>query len=720
MSRIVIFCIVGILVLSGLGAVSISGEEIKEDYITLKFSDISIEVKDGHTTLELNGADSDFVMEGHYIVPSKIETFYFPFKTEIIDVSCNVKNTNQNELNKELMVTPEPVLTDMINSDIKINSNENPIAIDNWYDYDIGTGIVEGELKTIVKVQVFPVQYDDTDNSISWAEDIKIKIDYKEPESTFKSTEDTYNFVIITPSEYEGRFTDYIAHKESRGISTKLVTLSDIYNGNFFPVNGRDNPEKIKYFIKDAIENWETAYVLLVGGYDEFPNRETHIFVDYGGGDDEVFVTDLYYADIYDGQAGFASWDTNENDIFGEFDWGNNNLYDDVDLYPDVYLSRIAVINGGQVDTSLDKFINYETSEAYKQSWFSNIVVIGGDTSPNDEEDVDEGEYTNQAVLDIMDGFIPDKIWYSNGRLGGISPSGVSNINNGIDNGCGFLDWAGHGAPEVWTTYPHNGDYQTLPTPTRRYRNTHISSLTNGDMLPIVITGACSPSKYMAHDNCFSWSYISNSNGGGIGSFGPNSLSWGYTTSYCIEGLGGKMHLELYQAYKEEGAFTFGEMWAKAIENYIYASMDGGDHKTIQQWQPFGDPTLVIGEESQPPNKPSRPDGPIQGDAGESYTYSTSTTDPEGDQVAYLFDWDDGTYSEWTDYKSSGTQVSVSHTYSSSGDYGIKVKAKDSHGVFSEWSDPLSVSMPRIREYQFPIIEKLLELFPIFRNLLIG
>ena len=702
MRKILPFLIIGILVISGLGTVTVSSEESEQEKAILSFSNLSIQEKNEYVTLELEGADSQF-------------------GTEILSIRCTPEDIHKQELSKEIIIAPEPIITGLTTLNKNTQRCENPQSVNSWYDYSIGCGINGKQRSIIVKVQVFPVQYYPEDNSIDWAEKVEIEIDYKEPRPSIMTFDDEYDFIVLTPSEFTGELNSLVSHKEGRGISTKLVTLNDIYGGSYFPVTGRDNPEKIKYFIKNAIENWNTQYVLLVGGFDDFPTRETHVYVDYNEGDDEIFVSDLYYADIYDGE-GFSSWDNNDNDVFGEYDWGSSHLDDDVDLYPDVYLSRLACINSGEVTTCVNKIITYETNEAYTQDWFTNLVVIGGDTSPNDDEDIDEGEYTNQAIIDVMDGFIPDKIWDSNKRLSGIAPTGLANINNGINSGCGFVDWSGHGAPTVWTTYPHNGDKQTLPTPTKRYYSADISKLSNGNKLPIVVTGACSPSKFSASDNTFSWSYLSNPNGGGIGSFGPAALSWGYTTSYCIEALGGKMQLELFKAYKEHGATTFGEMWTKAISNYIHGSMDGGDYKTVEEWQPFGDPTLAIAEESLPPVKPDAPDGPTSGSTGSAYTYSASTTDPEGDKVHYLFDWGDGTYSSWIGPKSSGQTAEATHSWSSEGSFSVRVKAKDEHGVQSDWSPSLPISMPKTRQINNPlliqILERLADIFPILWNLL--
>jgi hypothetical protein len=90
---------------------------------------------------------------------------------------------------------------------------------------------------------------------------------------------------------------------------------------------------------------------------------------------------------------------------------------------------------------------------------------------------------------------------------------------------------------------------------------------------------------------------------------------------------------------------------------------------------------------SEPPAKPSQPQGPTEGIVNIVYTFSTSTIDPEDNQVSYQWDWDDGTPLEWTDYYNSGMIVYANHTWTKAGRYEIRVKAKDSNGYESDWSD---------------------------------
>jgi hypothetical protein len=103
--------------------------------------------------------------------------------------------------------------------------------------------------------------------------------------------------------------------------------------------------------------------------------------------------------------------------------------------------------------------------------------------------------------------------------------------------------------------------------------------------------------------------------------------------------------------------------------------------------------TLTIG--NLPPKKPSIPTGPQTGRISRSYTYTTSTTDPNLDQIYYWFDWDDGTNTNWVGPYDSGQQASASHVWTEQGSYQIKVKCKDVYGAESVWSEPLPIRMPK-------------------------
>ncbi|RLF51168.1 MAG: hypothetical protein DRN24_05395 [Thermoplasmata archaeon] len=132
-------------------------------------------------------------------------------------------------------------------------------------------------------------------------------------------------------------------------------------------------------------------------------------------------------------------------------------------------------------------------------------------------------------------------------------------------------------------------------------------------------------------------------------------------------------------------------------------------------------PGVLVVVISNPPNQPDRPSGATRGKPGVLYTYSSSVVDPDGDQVYYLFDWDDGTISGWLGPYDSGETVNASHSWSNRGSYSVKVKAKDVYGFESVWSEPLSITMPRSRTINIPplkYLEQYLQMFPVLKQLL--
>jgi hypothetical protein len=93
------------------------------------------------------------------------------------------------------------------------------------------------------------------------------------------------------------------------------------------------------------------------------------------------------------------------------------------------------------------------------------------------------------------------------------------------------------------------------------------------------------------------------------------------------------------------------------------------------------------------PKIPHVPSGPTLGEVGIEYLFSTSTTDPEEDSIFYLFDWGDGTDTDWLGPYSSGDNCSTFNIWSSPSQYHVKAKAKDVHGYESDWSDSLLVTI---------------------------
>lgn len=128
---------------------------------------------------------------------------------------------------------------------------------------------------------------------------------------------------------------------------------------------------------------------------------------------------------------------------------------------------------------------------------------------------------------------------------------------------------------------------------------------------------------------------------------------------------------------------------------------------------------------NNPPEKPATPNGPKNGKGGifgNTYTYKTSSNDPNLHKVRCGWDWNgDMIVDYWTGFIESGAEASGSYKWTDKGNYEIRVKAEDEYGELSEWSEPLVVSMPKLRNINFnrhPMNSKFIEKFPLLYEII--
>ena len=455
---------------------------------------------------------------------------------------------------------------------------------------------------------------------------------------------DIYDMVIISPDVFIQELQPLIQHKNDYGVHTFLKTTEDIYN----EYNGDDKPEQIKYFIKDVIETLSIKYVLIIGGLKHYIWNNPRDTINYGteywhvpvrysnlvepsnyNWYDPGFVSDLYYADIYDADGNFSSWDTDNNGIYGE--WNNRDMMsrdkDILDFYPDVFVGRLACRNKYEVDIVVNKIITYE-SQSNGQDWNKRIILAGGN-SFNDDHGYFEGELVCNHIFDrYMSDFTPIKLFASNADS--LYQPTPDNMIREISSGCGFLLIEGHGKPgKIGTFWGDNlNDKRVIMD------ITHIPQLTNNDKYPIAVLGGCcnahiNVSVFYPYLNSIidmfdgfwdilgwscpksiCWSLVSKNNGGSVATVGFTGFAYAsfQRDKGDIDGNGiddpdyvEEKHAYLLQSFFEgidNGLVTLGEVWADTISRYLDAwpAMDDwADAKNIEAWILLGDPSLKIG-----------------------------------------------------------------------------------------------------------------------------
>jgi len=493
-----------------------------------------------------------------------------------------------------------------------------------------------------------------------------------------------------------------IAKHNGDGLTSTVVTVQDIYacSDYFLASPFNDTMAHIREFCKDAYQDWGTRYILIAGDADTIPARQ--MYYAYEGNVD---------ADIY--------WSNLDNDFNNDHDsqWGEAGDTG-FDLYADLYIGRVTCDVPQDVSNWLTKSFYY--ADSIEADYLDNAAFYGGDTgwdaggddfidysaikgtddwlgpNPNDPGEfptwvgfqygfetwnqVNTGNQFNLSVKYTAESS-PNPGWSGQGKTGFKNAinndlvtviSGIAHANNQMS-----LDVD----VSAWESQYHN----TKPFFIHDY-GCHCGDFNDGDD-GIIETMLFHSDTELAFGCVYNTGY-------GWGQFESTNSSSAFQAKafwdYFLDmenNSGGFSHWQI----------GVGHAWSKdqMAPMIDWDSSSGTWRGVIECCLLFGDPAQMLKTPtpSNPPSQPTKPVGPTLGIWHVDYTYTSSATEPDGEQLYYLFDWGDGTSSGWIGPYSSGQTGTASHNWADLGTYNVKVKARDIWGAGSIWSESLVVTI---------------------------
>jgi len=340
---------------------------------------------------------------------------------------------------------------------------------------------------------------------------------------------------------------------------------------------------------------------------------------------------------------------------YGTIDSGN--------YFADIIVSRFPAALPEHVTAMVDKTLYYEAGDFPSSEWITKAAFMAS----TDNWDVSEG--THNYVINTY--LLPQN--YSCDKLYTHTYSATTaQVSAALNNGRSLAIYSGHGGTDYWADGPvfHQSD---------------VNSLTNDGMYPFVCSHACVTGTFSSAE-CFGETWLRASHKAGLAFWGASDNTY-WDEDDILE-------RSMFKAWWNDSIETIGGMTNKALFYlFQYYSGGGSTQYYFEAYNVLGDSSVKIwrNNPSDSPAAPQKPTGPDQGIFNIEYTFSSTTTDPNGDEIYYLFSWGNGTFSEWLGPYASGTTVSDSHAWSTVGTYDVKVKAKDIHGAQSDWSVPLTL-----------------------------
>ncbi|MDI6851429.1 MAG: C25 family cysteine peptidase, partial [bacterium] len=374
---------------------------------------------------------------------------------------------------------------------------------------------------------------------------------------------DTVEMVIITSSNFAPYFDSLRIWKEERGIRAQIVTLDEIYAS----YSGRDEPEKIRNFIKDYYANKGLVYVILGGqadyenGQEIVPRRDAFYIESYAGyyNDEDTIPCDLYYSDL-DGD-----WNADNDNVWGE-------IGDNVDMYPDVIVGRFPVRTVDQINNLIQKIKVYESNPT--AGYLTNIVLPA-------EYLFADYYYYGDSINNRISELTPTPPWNDIKLYESMGNLSTGNFLNAVNNGVGFAHYAAHGNE-------YGTGFISL---------SNLANMTNGDKVGIhnaisCFTGAIDE---VPGGDCYAESLVNLRNAGAIAAIMNTRYGWGYPPQLGPSEL---IDSTFYYHIFTPDVWTLGEAHILSLARWVPMAVEEGSDGVfrwcIYDLWIFGDPSLQV------------------------------------------------------------------------------------------------------------------------------
>ena len=125
---------------------------------------------------------------------------------------------------------------------------------------------------------------------------------------------------------------------------------------------------------------------------------------------------------------------------------------------------------------------------------------------------------------------------------------------------------------------------------------------------------------------------------------------------------------------------------------------------------------ITLFDDNAPPNPPVIV-GPTNGKIGEHQLYSITVTDPDEDNklLKLEVDFGDGIVQEdcgcYTPWE-NGEVIQMEHVWKRGGTYEVTGRVANEYNEWSQWSEPITVTMPKNKLTFKNLIIKIIDLFP--------
>ncbi len=252
------------------------------------------------------------------------------------------------------------------------------------------------------------------------------------------------------------------------------------------------------------------------------------------------------------------------------------------DYYADIAVGRLSANSAAQVTVQVNKIITYEKNPVSGADWYRTATGIASNQGPGDDNEYDN-EHLDVVYNDKLDPFTYD-------LYNDIYDPGASDdmVTDAVNNGTSIINYTGHGSATSWGTSGFNND--------------DVNNLSNGDMLPFIVSVACNNGEFNRSSDCFAEAWLKKEGGGAVimlassisQPWDPPMRGQDYFMDLLIGGYDYDAHSGQNGINTSEQRTLIGPIVINGFAMMLNESDYNSDVETVQTWGNFGDPSLQV------------------------------------------------------------------------------------------------------------------------------
>ena len=385
--------------------------------------------------------------------------------------------------------------------------------------------------------------------------------------------------IRIYPFQYNAarktlRIFDKISLKIDRKYTREAIVLPNYDYGDILVLTQEIYDSAIEPYIR-----WkrEMGFNVIVRHCDSAENVKTKIAQAYSQNPNLMYVQIVGdWNDIQSDELGTETcYDCPTDPALGCVS-GNDN-------YPDIAIGRFSCTNAEELAIQVQKSINYEKNPNKYPDWYDKFIGIGSNEGPGDDNELDY-----EHVAKIYDNKLSNFTFNIHSEHYDSGANVSSNVlSNSINLGASSIAYCGHGSGSYWLTGSYGG--------------ASVTSSSNGDKLPFIVSVACRNGAFHSED-CFAEKWLKAKHGGAVATL-MSSINQPWNPpmrgqDYFYDILSGGYD---YDSDTTSNGISTNEQrthWGSIILNAFYLmlceSAQASDIETVKTWISFGDASLQL------------------------------------------------------------------------------------------------------------------------------